>query len=202
MVTRTTTQLMEELLDPTNAEAWGRFDARYRPVLVGFALRLGLSAEDATELAQRTMAEFFEVYRSGRYDRGKGRLSSWLIGIARNTASTMRRPRGAGRRIGGDTVAGEMPAPLPDGPHLTRIWEREREQAILNDAMAVLRTSTKTEPNTLRAFELFAVRGMSAEAVAAECGLSVDAVYVVKNRLTKRLREIVRDLTSAYDEGE
>ena len=148
------------------------------------------------------MTEFFEAYMAGRYERGKGRLSSWLIGIARNTASAMRRPRGSARQVGGDTVAGEMPAPIPDGPHLTRVWERERQKAILSEAMTLLRTTTKTDEKTLRAFELVAVRGMPAEAVAAECGISVDAVYVVKNRLTKKLREIVRDLTSAYEEGE
>lgn len=194
--------MIDELRERGNAEAWGRFDARYRPILIGFARHLGLSPDDAGELAQRTMAEFSEAFLDGRYERGKGRLSSYLIGVARNTASTMRRARGTGQRIGGDTMAEEIPAQLPDGPHLTRLWEREREQAILNEAMSILRTSTKTEPNTLRAFELFAVRGMPAEAVASECGLSVEAVYVVKNRLTKRLREIVRDLTSAYDEGE
>lgn len=170
--------------------------------MIGFGARLGLSADDAAELAQRTMAEFSAAYLGGRYERGKGRLSSWLIGIARNAASTMRRPRGAGHRIGGDTAVGEMPAPLPDGPHLTRLWEREQKQAVLNEAMSILRTSTRTEANTMRAFEMFAVRGVPADVVAAECGLSVESVYVVKNRLTKRLREIVRDLTSAYDEEE
>lgn len=200
MITRTTTQLIEDLRDPKNAEAWGRFDARYRPILIGFARQLGLSAEDASELAQRTMAEFAGSYLKGRYDRGKGKLSSWLIGIARNVASGMRRPRGQGHRVGGDTMADEMPAELPEDAHLTLLWEREREQAILNEAMTILRTRTRTEENTFRAFELFAVRGTPAEMVASECGLSVEAVYVIKNRLTRRLREIVRDLTIAYVE--
>lgn len=194
--------MIEDLRSPENAAAWERFDARYRPVLAGFGRHLGLSPDDAAELAQRAMAEFSAAYLAGRYERGKGRLSAWLIGIARNIASEMRRPRGPGRRIGGDTAAADVPAPVPDGPGLTRLWEREREQAILHEAMSILRASTKIEPHTLRAFERSAVRGVPPEAVAAECGLSVEAVYVVKNRLTKRLREIVRELTAAYDEGE
>lgn len=198
-MTRTTTQLIEDLRDAGNAAAWARFDARYRPVLIGFARHLGLEGDDAAEVAQRTLAAFAEAYIAGRYERGKGRLSSWLIGMARNIGAEMRRARGRVRREGGATLADEQPA-VPAEAQLTRVWERERAQAILHEAMAILRTSTRTEANTLRAFELFAVRGMPAEAVAAECGMSVDAVYVVKNRLTTRLREIVRDLTTAYDE--
>ena len=208
MLTRTTTRLIEDLRDPANAEAWSRFDARYRPVLIAFARKLGFGADDASELAQQTLAEFARAYHDGRYHREQGRLSSWLIGIARNVGSGMRRKRRAGVRdgvggvVGGDTMVGEAAAELPDEQQMTRIWAREREQAILTEAMGILREATRTDANTVRAFELFALRGVPAEEVAAQCGIAVDSVYVIKNRLTKRLREIVRDLTAAYDEGE
>lgn len=202
MHTRTTTRLIEDLRDPANAEAWSRFDARYRPVLIAFARKLGFGGDDASELAQQTLAEFSRAYHDGRYHREQGRLSSWLIGIARNVGSGMRRKRGSGARVGGDTVVAGIEAELPDEQQMTRIWAREREQAILAEAMGILHESTRTDANTIRAFELFALRGVPAEEVAAQCGIAVDSVYVIKNRLTKRLREIVRDLTAAYDEGE
>jgi len=40
--TQTTTKLLEELKDEANADAWNEFDTRYRPILIGFARRLGL----------------------------------------------------------------------------------------------------------------------------------------------------------------
>jgi RNA polymerase sigma factor (sigma-70 family) len=200
--TRTTTKMVEDLQDASNREAWGRFDARYRPVIIGFARHLGLPPDDAAELAQRTMAEFAQAYLDGRYERSKGRLSSWLIGIARNIASVMRRPRGTGVRVGGDTLAAESLATVPHSEELHQLWNRERQQAILSEAMHLLRSNSKSDPTTLRAFELAAVRGVPAEAVATQCGIEVETVYVIKNRLTKRLREIVRDLTAAYDDGE
>lgn len=212
MHTRTTTRLIEDLRDPANAEAWSRFDGRYRPVLISFARKLGFGEDDAVELAQQTLAEFARAYRDGRYQREQGRLSSWLIGIARNVGSGMRRKRRAGVRdagagavgavVGGDTVIGGVAADLPDEQQMTRIWAKEREQAILAEAMGILWDSTRTDANTIRAFELFALRGVPAEEVAAQCEIAVDSVYVIKNRLTKRLREIVRDLTAAYDEGD
>lgn len=200
MLTRTTTQLLSDLRDPSNAEAWSGFDARYRPVLTSFARSLGFSPDDAAELAQRAMVEFAQAYRAGRYVRGQGRLSSWLIGIARNTAYAMRRSEGAGRRAGQQNQA-DIEASLSDEAHLTRVWERERDGVILAQAIAQLGQSSRLEEHTLRAFDLFVVRGVPAQEVAAQCGIDVDAVYVIKNRLTKRLREIVRELTAAYDEG-
>ncbi len=195
MDTRTTTRLLDDLRDPANAGAWSSFDARYRPVLAALARRLDFSPDDAAEIAQQTLAEFSRAYAQGRYTRGKGRLSSWLLGIARNTALAMRRDRGA-RRVGGDSMMAEM----PDEAHMTRLWGDERERAILAEALGILRDSTRTDENTIRAFELFAIRGVPAEEVASQCSITVDAVYVAKNRLIKRLREIVRDLTTAYDE--
>lgn len=200
MQTRTTTQMIEGLRDPGNADAWSAFDARYRRILVGFARRLGLGSEDSVDLAQQTLAEFSAAYRQGRYDRAKGRLSSWLIGIARNLAMEMRR-RARVRQAAGGSAADEVAAPEAEGEHLSRVWAKEREAAILGEALAVLRASPRMEAHTMRAFELFALQGVPAEQVAAQCGMAVDTVYVVKNRLTKRLREIVRDLTTAYDDG-
>ena len=204
MITRTTTALIEDLRDPANASAWEAFDARYRPVLEAFAARLGFRGDDAAEVAQQAISEFARAYAEGRYRRGEGRLSSWLIGIARNVGLGMIRKRGAGgmKKMGGDSLIVELADAPPDDERLTRIWAAERERAILGEAMRVLRESTRTDERTIRAFELFAIRGVPAEEVARQCGIEVDAVYVIKNRLTKRLREIVRELTDAYDEGE
>jgi len=51
MLPGTTTRLIDELTDPMKGTAWAEFDARYWPMLVSFALRLGFSAHDATEVA-------------------------------------------------------------------------------------------------------------------------------------------------------
>ena len=54
----------------------------------------------------------------------------------------------------------------------------------------------------VQAFELYAIGAMAVDEVEKRCDMSIDTVYVIKNRLTKRLREIVAELTAAYDEGE
>lgn len=192
--TRTTTRLLDDLRDPANAAAWEGFDARYRPILIALARKRGFAADDAAEIAQHTLAEFARAYAQGRYERGRGRLSSWLIGIAGNVARSLRR---AGNRHGAH-AHGDW----GDDAVLQEAWHRERERAIIARALAIIRDEGRTRDETLRAFELFAIRGVPAAEVARQCGLSVDAVYVAKNRLTGRLRELIRELTIAYDEDE
>jgi DNA-directed RNA polymerase specialized sigma24 family protein len=111
-----------------------------------------------------------------------------------------------GQRVGADTmiaqIPSELPGELPDEQQLTHVWRREREHAILAEAISILRDSARMEEHTFKAFELFALRGVPAEEVARQCAIAVDSVYVIKNRLTKRLREIVAEITEAYDDGE
>jgi hypothetical protein len=71
---RTTTALLEGLHDPADAVAWEQFDRRYRPIVVGFASRLGLADADAADVAQEVMLQFVKEYRAGKYDRQRGRL--------------------------------------------------------------------------------------------------------------------------------
>lgn len=203
----TTTELLESLKDAGNAAIWTQFDARYRPVLIGFARHLGLNHEDAADIAQQALLEFIRDYRAGRYERGKGRLSSWLISIARHRTIDLQRSMGRRRAVGGESVIDQLPAheetshpTLQDPGTLSAIWESERRQAILAAALEHLRKNTKTNEKTLQAFELVAVRGVPPEAVARECGMSVDEVYVAKNRVTKQLRTVVDEMTRAYDE--
>lgn len=197
MLTRTTTKLIEDLRNPENAEAWTGFDARYRPILFGFARRLGFSADDAAEIAQQTLVEFVRSHREGRYQRGQGRLSAWLIGIARNIASNARRRQGVQRVDGAASIEA-----IADDETLTRAWNEERERSIFDEAISILRSTSRADPHTLHAFELFALRAVPATEVAAQTGLSVEAVYVAKNRMTRRLRDIVTELSAAYGEDD
>jgi RNA polymerase sigma-70 factor, ECF subfamily len=192
----TTTLLLESLKDPARDSVWSEFDARYRPILIAFSRQLGLNDADAEEVAQETLAEFLRAYREGRYDRTKGRLSSWIISIARNRISDRRRKWARRKEHRGDSAL----ADLSNRTRLTRVWAVERQRVIFERAWELLRTTGRTAEKTLKAFELVAMRGTPPEAAAAECGMTLDEVYIAKNRVTKRLREIVEQLTDAYGE--
>lgn len=192
----TTSTMLASLREADNDQAWQGFDARYRPILIGVARRVGLSEEDAAEVAQQALAEFARDYRLGKYERGRGRLSSWLIGIAQHRALDCLRRRKVRKEARGVSAMVDIPC---EREHLSAAWEVERQHAILQEALTVLRSTSRTNPESIRAFELVALRGVPARQAADECGMSVDDVYVAKNRVTNRLRDIVRELTDAYD---
>lgn len=193
--TKTTTKLLDALRDLQNEPAWAQIDSRYRPVLAGLARRLGLNASDADEVAQQALAEFVKAYRDGRYDRTKGRLSSWILGIGHHTA--LRVIRNSTREKNDESVSA---VEAVDGPTLRSIWEDERDRAILSQAMTLLSDESGIDDRTYLAFELFALRKVPVVEAANRCGMTIDQVYVAKSRVTKRLREIVRKLTEAFEE--
>lgn len=192
MLTRTTTQLLECLRDPANAEMWSAFDDRYRPVLIAFARRQGLSEEDAADVAQTTFTQFADDYRAGRYDRTRGRLSAWIIGIARHRIADAGRAVRRRRADRGDSAFDSL------ADEDRNDWEEAVRKVVLDRAMAMLHSSTQLDPRTIRAFDLCAVRGVPAAAAAAECGMSVPEVYVAKNRAIKKLRELVAHISTEF----
>jgi RNA polymerase sigma factor (sigma-70 family) len=195
MLTQTTTALLEGLLDPADEQTWRAFDARYRPILIAFGLRLGLPPEDAADAAQEALARFVKSYRGGKYDRGRGRLHSWIIGISRNCIGELRQRKAAHWQERGMSAIVD----LPDRAAMTRMWDEECEQELLRQGLDELRQHTKTDAGTIRAFEMLALDGRRPADVASELSITLNDVYLAKHRCLKRLRAILTRLEKLYE---
>ncbi len=195
VTSKTTTTLLEGLLESHSDELWAEFDQRYRPVLVALAERCGLGPADAEDAAQEALIRFVKHYREGNYDRRRGRLRAWLTGIARNCIADAWRTRAARRAWRGNSAIEQLPA----ADELEQLWDAECRRAIVRRALHELREATRSEPQTVLAFELVVFEQRSPAAVAAELGVSMDSVYAAKSRCTKRLRSIVARLSEAYE---
>lgn len=192
----TTTLLLDSLKDESNHGVWVGFDERYRPILRGVARRLGLSAEDAADVAQETLFQFVRDYRLGKYVRGQGRLRTWVLSIARHRAIDMLRARRRETASGASDLA---ETDLPTASAAEAAWELEAERAIYQQAYSELLANSKTEPHTVELYKLVAERGISNEAAARECGVSVEQARLANHRMTKRLQAIVANLTASYE---
>ena len=193
---RTTTAMLDALHDANNATMWEAFDRRYRPILIGFSRNLGLGEQDAADIAQETLARFLAEYRDGRYDRDKGRLGAWLVGIARYRILDLHRRRSGKRQLAGESAIVDM----DDEQHLSKVWEDQRRQAVLQNAMIELKENSRTDPRTIRIFEMLMVHGVQAQAVADEMEITVHDVYLAKSRVAQRLRKIVERIEAEYDD--
>jgi RNA polymerase sigma-70 factor (ECF subfamily) len=195
MPTQTTTALLQDLVDPSNEAVWAAFDGRYRPILVGFGRKLGLGNEDAADAAQETLARFVRAYRAGKYDRSRGRLRSWLLGIARNAILDVRSAKAGRREQQAETFLGE----LPDDRTFDSTFEEACEQELVFLALANLRRESRADRRTIEAFELLALGGIAPADVAARLGMTMNDVYLAKHRCLKRLRTIIEELRAAYE---
>ena len=184
--TTTNTHLLDGLLHASNRDVWQGYVSRYRPMIVGFSRRLGLSAEDAEDTAQQTLIAFADSYRAGKYQRDKGRLRTWLFGIARNQALNCRK-RNARRRP--RTATPEELDDLGQDDGLHAVWEREWRDAVLRACLEEVRGEVK--PTTFEAFRLFALEGVEAERVGEQLGITANAVFGAKRRVVRRVRELL-----------
>lgn len=202
-LTRTTSRLLDDLREPRNDAAWAELDRRYRPIVAALGRRAGLGEADAADAAQETLAEFFRAYAAARYDRSRGRLRQFLIGIARMKIADVQRRRGrGGGAVGGDLDTSLPPDAKEDGCHegaWTIAFADAQRSEVLREAIQSLRGSDRAAEKTLRAFEMVALRHVPVAAVAEELGMTPQEVYLAKSRCLERLRAIIARLEAAYD---
>jgi len=191
----TTTALLSGLLDPAAEQSWLEFDARFRPIVRGFAMKLGLSEADADDVTQETLTRFVKYYRQGKYDRSRGRLSSWLIAIAHHCIADLRQRHVVRKEQRGESAI----ADLSETNAMESLWAEESRRVILGHAMRELKETTRLDPRTIAAFEMIAFHQKPPADIAAEMGMSVDSVYAAKNRCLTQLREILARLNEVYE---
>lgn len=188
--THTTTRMLDALRDPNEREVWQSFVSQFGPIIHGVVMHVGVPRRDADDVVQETLLEFVQSMRSGKYERGRGRMRQYLRGIARHRAIDALRRLKHEPRGGGDTVIGG----LGDEQEFNAAWDREDQHVLSVRALDELKATSRAADANLRAFELIVQRGLPAEDVARECGLSVEQVYVAKSRLSARFREIYERL--------
>jgi len=184
----TTSTILQDLSDYANRAAWERFSRRFRPPILRFARKLGLSEADAEDAAQEALAAFAAAYREGQYDRSKGRLSRWLFGIAYRQVLGVRRADGRRAQLAQQAERNSFWADVPDENTSSRVWDEEWEQALLEQCLD--RVRQEVEPRTMRAFELVMQPDRKPADVAQELGVPIKAVYNAKYTVLKRVREL------------
>ncbi len=189
---RTNTELLLGLQDAGNDVTWSAFVQRYRPVLVAFGKRLGLSHDTAMDAAQEALMTFLDSYLAGKYTREKGRLRSWLFGIAKNSVRRQWRKAPREQQVAENDGSTVFVNKIADDHSISEAWEDEWRQAVLNSCLDELRKTC--EPHTMRAFELYVLNEWPADKVASEVGISRDAVFQAKRRLMKKMREMLESL--------
>lgn len=176
-----------------DASDWERLHGLYLPLIRGWLGRVpGLGAE-ADDVAQDVFAVL--VRELPRFDRRReGSFRAWLRQVAVNRVRAHRR-RGLRRPIAGlDPAEGFLDRLADPAGDLAREWDREHDRNVFDRLLEVVRPDFS--PATWEAFRKFALDGRPAADVAAELGLSENAVIQAKSRILRRLRAEAGDFLS------
>jgi len=188
LTTATSASLLDGLKDRDN-DKWKPFVDRYTPIIIRTARKRGLSPADADEVAQSTFIEFQRGYLSGKYDSAKGRLRSWLSGIARHEIfDTFDKRKRQALVMGGGTDTTGLIEALPDPNDWEQTWEDEWRREVLQACLVECRRLFDTK--TMEAFNLHAEKGMRAKEVAELLGMTENAVYLAKHHVLKKIQEL------------
>jgi RNA polymerase sigma-70 factor (ECF subfamily) len=182
----TPVSLLERMRQSPGGEPWSKFVDMYTPLLFTWAHRLGLGEHDIADLMQDVFTILVEQLPRFEYDPRKS-FRAWLKTVLLNCWRKQQLKR-AGQKV---TANGELTSVPVSDPRL-EIEEEEYRGYLVRRALALMQA--EFEPATWKACWEFVVCDRPAAEVAAELGISVNAVYLSKSRILRRLRAELRGL--------
>jgi RNA polymerase sigma factor (sigma-70 family) len=170
---------------------WGRLAKIYQPLIRRWIVRVPGLGEDATDVTQEV---FLVIVRGiSTFERQReGSFRAWVRGITVNVVRNYRRRQFRKPVVALDPCEGFLDGLAEPTSELAREWELDHDRHIFQKLQTIVQPSF--DPTTWEAFRRFAIDGLPAAQVAADLGLTVNAVTLAKSRILKRLREEAGDL--------
>ena len=195
----TNNSLLEQIRSLDNEMAWQSFYEIYWQPIVRYAMKLGLSYDEAQDVLQETMVDFIRVLPRFHYNRSRGRFRNYLLTIVHRKSMNALRLKGntlAAMLPGGDVGRNGSPEPSTSWKslHAESLSETELQQwkeSVTESALDWLRHHPGIEPQTMVIFEAVAVEGKPVAEIAKAHGVTENNVYQIKNRMIRRLRKRV-----------
>lgn len=191
---------------PVASEALERLCHSYWYPLYAYARRRGFSSHDAEDLVQGFFARLLEKEMLRRVQREGGRFRTFLLSCFNHFVSDQRDAASRLKRGGGHEIL-SLDAESAEGRYSrepaevidpAKIFERRWAMTVLDTVLARLKAELETEGKaalfehlqTLIVGEPGAARHAD---VAAQLGLSENAVGVTVHRLRQRYRKVLRE---------
>ncbi len=184
---KTSPTLLERLRQGGDPAAWQRFVTLYTPLLYYWSRRHGLQSADADELLQEVFRTLLIKLPRFQYDP-QGSFRSWLRTVTTHTLQAQRRRR-IEHPVGGDCAGWDE---IPDAEGLESLGETEYREYIAGRTLDLIQVEFAS--STWRAFWETTVQERPVPAVAAELGMTPNAVHIARCRVIRRLREELRGL--------
>ena len=189
----TSVSLLERLRRQPDSPDWQRLVDIYTPLVHGWLRRQEVPAGDADDLVQDVLGVVVRELPAFEHNQRPGAFRAWLRGITVNRIRGYWRSRHQPDRAGGDSDAVRQLDQLEDpNSGLSQIWDQEHDRHVMARLLEVV--EKEVTPPTWQAFRGVVLEGKTEDAVAAELGLSLNAVFIAKSRVLSRLRREAKGL--------
>lgn len=155
---------------------------RYERLLYSFAYRMTQNAQMAEDTVQEVFIKLWKEHAT--YTEDKGKFSSWLLTMTRNTSLDALRKKGKQQEVGLlEKDAENMRVPVDEMPEEMLEWKEKG--TILRKAI----TKLKEEQRTI--IELFYFHGLSQESISTKLDIPLGTV---KSRIRLSLNHLKKHL--------
>jgi RNA polymerase sigma-70 factor, ECF subfamily len=183
----TPASLLVRLRQSPEQGAWEQFVDMYTPLLFAWTARLGLNGHDAADMVQDVFTVLVQKLPTFEYDADRS-FRAWLKTVLVNHWRKRQRQRAVESQV---TVGGDV-SELAGSEDIPELEEEEYRRHLVRRALGLMQA--EFQPVTWKACWEFVVRDRSAAEVAAELGITVNAVYLAKSRILRRLRTELQGL--------
>jgi RNA polymerase sigma-70 factor (ECF subfamily) len=169
-------------------EAWERFVHLYGPLVYRWCRQAGLQDADAADVGQDVFRAVARAIPTFRREKDGGTLRGWLKKITRNKVRDLaRRPDARHRGVGGTDAQKALQAVACDTPDVEEGTDEADRLILLRRAVELVLGDFKEQ--TRQAFLRVALERHDPADVARDLGMTVNAVYLARSRVMRRIRE-------------
>jgi RNA polymerase sigma-70 factor (ECF subfamily) len=193
-MTDTPRSLLERLRARPDDASWKRFLDLYTPLLERWLRQSGVDDADAADLLQEVFATLVRELPSFEHNARTGAFRCWLRTILVNRVRCFWTDRRAApvtadsRDILRDLDRLEDPT-----SDLSKLWDRQHDTFLARRVLELIEKDFTA--STWHAFRRLVLEGAKPAAVAAEMGVTVNAVLLAKSRVLRRARQEIAGLT-------
>ena len=190
----TSVSLLERLSLGPDEHSWKQFVDLYAPLIRNWLRRYSVQKQDAEDLAQEVMTVVIRRLADFHHNQQRGAFRNWLRTTTVNQLRVLWRTRRGKAEASGDSDVARMLDQLVDpNSSFSRLWDQQHDEHVIARQLDLI--EPHFERSTWQAFRGVFVDGKKAATVAAELGISVNAVLLAKSRVLRRLRQESRGLT-------
>lgn len=184
--------LILRLKDWQDQASWQEFFDTYWQLIFKFAIKRGLTPDEARDVVQETMIAVARNMPAFKYDARLGSFKTWLLNMTSWRVTDQFRQRQLAdhpdKRAADKFPEDDHPSPPAEHvpPELEKLWDDEWEKNLL--ATAIAKARRRLDPKQYQIYDFYVNKEWPAERVAQAFAIPVSLVYLAKHRVTELIK--------------